>query len=1719
VAGGEVTLANGSISGDVTYGVPSTIPQTVTVSGRKSQQPFDVEDAFLGLAEVASSFASAATTGTTQSTNGTVVLTGTNAALNVFRVAASVLRQTTSIQIKVPNGAGAVIDVTGANVQLQNMGISVQGATPATLLWNFAHADTLSISSVSLTGAVLAPLARLSFDSGSINGTVVARSFTSSGSGSLQYTALNAPLLFSTPASSSSVALMPAQPLARGCTYQFSIPSNTALTSSNACLNVPLSVTFRVSKDRTAPADRELVDTQLDSATKTLGLLVARAGINAPVLEALARYEAAIGVSVADLVAGPPKPSFISRTQPVTAYQQVSQGYSVSGYGYTVSSQNGLFRSAVGRLAPALPVFPTTSVTQASALQTVLSSLHISQAPWVAQPASFHAPVGVLVILPVKQFPTSSDFKLVWSFRFGLGTGISDPLEAQVDAAAGTIVARTPGFIAATPVPTFDPSAAVYVPPPQVVQVDTSTANGLQPFTAVQYRQSTNLFATPATGDIAAPGVIATSIDFVGQGSPLDFKYVQGPATVSPWTLASSGTWQVNVASAQWALELADRFMVGLGMQAGGVPWAHIDGPAAQQQILATCEVNPIPIVSSDHYVPGLSDATHARLLLEAYPTLSVAPDAVAHEYGHALVDSMRRGAGMQSLGDPRDSGSINEGVADLFGLAGANFDLLSGPWYCLEDPTGHHLPCLRNIADPHSSGNPAAYLEPPYFKDDSALPLSSCVPDGLPNANDDCDIHLNSTVISHWGYLLAVGAAQGTGACNLTFAPLDPDLKVSLKIMLNIALRAMTLTAVSDKNDPNVSFQGFRDATVLAAQALQDESVYLGHDNLVKAVKLAWDAVALPPDSSSSSSADGLSPPDNSEGVGPWVPFMWPTSGLGQASPSAAASWDFQLASSPAFDAASIKYSSAVTKPITDTTNQDGKTLAVFKLSLPYTPSAKFYWRVRPHSTTAAWAACYPIHSFTTTGLQPEIAEITFPFWQTDSVPPLLRPGSVIPRWDPVAGAASYQLFLSSTVDPDCQSGGDVVQKPFVNSPSGGDSLDDIQPGAHYFVSVLPAGPPDFAGNPTVGACTKAEFTTAAMRAPQFSNPPDQGDLFEPSLNPNNGVFPLDGTTPPYFVWDALDGPNKYRLEFQEIIPGPDGVNVNGTCSPTIDDSLTEVITDPCSTSICRKQLIGQAFAGRNPSGYCVRITSIATNETESPPSDPSRFFFKYHRFTAIAPGATIGDSALANVSSIVTSGYGKDVTFSWQPDANATQYGLEVAPWPLNLAGAFDPRNCAFASQPAGSRAPVEDQTGVPCGDRSAKPMFRELVPTNSATISADDAGKGRYCWWAFPVTGNETDRQAMVDVFPQFCYRTGPDKPIITFDTANWSDKFTTTPITGRITTGYVPDGQFDVSGSPAGTFQFNFDKCKADSAQAVYNDIYSCDVEFTVIPQPSTTYTVTATTWNSDQHPPVEDASTIQAPVVGQFSTSECGKNGDGCCAGGVCKEANNYCDFSGGGGGVCDACGTYSSACCPSAQGAECKPAFTAVHAATGCYCKCGDPGTKCCDSAAGPCDTNFSLPTCQNGQCVAKPQCPLAQPLGPTFFLSPHVTDFANNLPSDCFETPSSVVDPKDSSFHTFFINCPESTFQNAVSNGLIPKFPTINISWAIVSGAVGYRVSLSKVTSGFDSGINFTDIDQGNSNYSAPVAPGIYSLTVRALDGCMNYGSSSQTAVVSVGP
>src|SRR5262249_47621795 len=125
------------------------------------------------------------------------------------------------------------------------------------------------------------------------------------------------------------------------------------------------------------------------------------------------------------------------------------------------------------------------------------------------------------------------------------------------------------------------------------------------------------------------------------------------------------------------------------------------------------------------HLVFGDGDGTNLL------PT-SAALDVVAHEFTHGVTTYTAK------LGMEGENGALNEAISDIFGCfveGGARPDWKMGETVFRKN--GKAAP-LRDLVDPHKSGNPADMSEFVQTQDDNG------------------GVHLNSTIVSHAAYLMA---------------------------------------------------------------------------------------------------------------------------------------------------------------------------------------------------------------------------------------------------------------------------------------------------------------------------------------------------------------------------------------------------------------------------------------------------------------------------------------------------------------------------------------------------------------------------------------------------------------------------------------------------------------------------------------------------------------------------------------------------------------------------------------------------------------------------------------------------------------------------------------------------------------------------------------------------------------------------------------------------
>lgn len=179
VVGGDLSITNGQVyGGDAYYGGTLSTSSTGIPNGQFVQGSvidFAAEEQFyqdysLQLSELT------ATETTTYFNWGGIRLDG-SAELNVFDLDGSQFSSTNNFVINAPSGSTVLVNVSGADLVLENFGMQLQGGiTQNDILFNFFEADSIETSGLSFQGSALAPSADFSSSSGNFEGTLIARS-------------------------------------------------------------------------------------------------------------------------------------------------------------------------------------------------------------------------------------------------------------------------------------------------------------------------------------------------------------------------------------------------------------------------------------------------------------------------------------------------------------------------------------------------------------------------------------------------------------------------------------------------------------------------------------------------------------------------------------------------------------------------------------------------------------------------------------------------------------------------------------------------------------------------------------------------------------------------------------------------------------------------------------------------------------------------------------------------------------------------------------------------------------------------------------------------------------------------------------------------------------------------------------------------------------------------------------------------------------------------------------------------------------------------------------------------------------------------------------------------------------------------------------------------------------------------------------------------------
>ncbi|MCX6954825.1 MAG: choice-of-anchor A family protein [Verrucomicrobia bacterium] len=187
VVGGNLTATggqvyNGSIYVGGTYSGPgyslNSAAGSVTSYGLGNAVPFDFAAAKTALTAKSLAYGAEAANGTSVLQWSTLTLTGTQTglnALNIFNITAAQLASASSLVLNVAAGSHVLINVSGTSVNFSNKGLS--GFDPENTLFNFYQANSLTMSGIGIEGSILAVNAAVNFQSGQMNGQLIAKSF------------------------------------------------------------------------------------------------------------------------------------------------------------------------------------------------------------------------------------------------------------------------------------------------------------------------------------------------------------------------------------------------------------------------------------------------------------------------------------------------------------------------------------------------------------------------------------------------------------------------------------------------------------------------------------------------------------------------------------------------------------------------------------------------------------------------------------------------------------------------------------------------------------------------------------------------------------------------------------------------------------------------------------------------------------------------------------------------------------------------------------------------------------------------------------------------------------------------------------------------------------------------------------------------------------------------------------------------------------------------------------------------------------------------------------------------------------------------------------------------------------------------------------------------------------------------------------------------------
>lgn len=472
-------------------------------------------------------------------------------------------------------------------------------------------------------------------------------------------------------------------------------------------------------------------------------------------------------------------------------FQQYYKGIKVDNAEYMVHGKNGTIETANGDFVTVGKPATTASLTEAQALNAALGFVKAKKYKWedagmqslikqnTGNPNATFYPKGELVIA-TDSAVNSNNYRLAWKFTISS----LDPVDEQlvyVDAINGRLLKKN-SLIA-------DANVTCNVAPRYTPTV------------------------TTVTGDTYAGGVRLNELRNGVSIRTLNMQHLTAPTSLVEF---SNATVNFN-STANWPSFTADRAALDLHWAAEKVLdfWNTRFG----RNSLDGAGINIITHFHwgnnfvNAHWVPGAGNR-YAEFGdgdgVVDYPLTSL--DVVGHELGHGIAEFT---ANFASSGE---AAALNEGFSDIWGASVEQLTTTTKQtWLMGEDITvPGTFNCTRNMQTPKSTAASEGQ-HPDYY---NGTYWSST---GEP--------HTNSTVLSHWFYLVAqggVGYSENGDSYSI--------VGIGMEKAERIAFRAEQFHLTSSAN-----YAAARNATIQSAVEL-----YCDHSPEVLAVTNAWKAVGV---------------------------------------------------------------------------------------------------------------------------------------------------------------------------------------------------------------------------------------------------------------------------------------------------------------------------------------------------------------------------------------------------------------------------------------------------------------------------------------------------------------------------------------------------------------------------------------------------------------------------------------------------------------------------------------------------------------------------------------------------------------------------------------------------------------------------------------------------------------------------------------------------------